>query len=187
MFNNSEKPFDSSLTGLGNSLTYLDKDPFNPNPTPLGLGQLPPLNTTLDNAGNILATARAVGTLTATRSFSDWVGSTDTNDYYSFSVGTPSNWSLSLTGLSANADVQLLNSSGSVITTSQNGGTTSESIARQLSAGTYYLRVYQSSGNTNYSLSLNATATPFDIAGNTIATASSVGALTATRSFSYWV
>ncbi|PPJ64318.1 pre-peptidase C-terminal domain-containing protein [Cuspidothrix issatschenkoi] len=187
MFNNSEKPFDSSLTGLGNSLTYLDKDPFNPNPTPLGLGQLPPLNTTLDNAGNILATARAVGTLTATRSFSDWVGSTDTNDYYSFSVGTPSNWSLSLTGLSANADVQLLNSSGSVITTSQNGGTTSESIARQLSAGTYYLRVYQSSGNTNYSLSLNATATPVDNAGNTLATARAVGALTATRSFSDWV
>ncbi|MBE9234459.1 PPC domain-containing protein, partial [Cuspidothrix issatschenkoi LEGE 03284] len=185
MFNNFEKPFDSSLTGLGNSPTYLDKDPFSPNPTPLGLGQLPPLNTTPDNAGNTLARARAVGTLTATQSFSDWVGSGDTNDYYSFNVGTQSNFSLSLTGLSANADVRLLNNFGSIITTSATTGTTSESITSQLSAGTYYVQVYQSSGNTNYSLSL--TALPADNAGNTLATARTVGTLTATQSFSDWV
>ena len=80
MFNNSEKPFDSSLAGLGNLQTYLDKDPFSPNPTPFGSGQLPSLNTPLDYAGSTLTTARAVGTLTATQSFSDWVGSADTND-----------------------------------------------------------------------------------------------------------
>jgi hypothetical protein len=61
---------------------------------------------------------------------------------------------LSLTGLSADADVQLLNSSGGVIFSSTAGGTTSESITHQLSAGTYYVRVYQYSGNTNYTLSL---------------------------------
>jgi hypothetical protein len=72
-------------------------------------------------------------------------------------VGTQSNFSLSLTGLSADADVQLLNSSGGVITRSQAFGNTSESITRQLSAGTYYARVYQFSGNTMYNLSLNAT------------------------------
>ncbi|MFO5494090.1 MAG: PPC domain-containing protein, partial [Cuspidothrix sp.] len=188
MFNNFENPFDSSLTGLGNSLTYLDKDPFNPNPTPLGSGQLPSLNTTLDYAGNTLATARAVGALTATRSFSDWVGSTDTNDYYSFNVGTQSNLSLSLTGLSDDADVQLLNSSGGVISGSYNWSSSSESITSQLSAGTYYVRVYQSSGNTNYSLSLNTAAVALaDNAGNTLATARAVGTLTATQSFSDWV
>ena len=112
----------------------------------------------VDNAGNTLATGRAVGTLTATQSFSDWVGSLDTNDYYKFNVGTQSNFSLSLTGLSADADVQLLNSSGGVISSSENDGIVSESITRQLSAGTYYARVYQFSGDTNYSLSLNATA-----------------------------
>jgi Flp pilus assembly protein TadD len=141
----------------------------------------------VDNAGNTLATARAVGTLTATQSFSDWVGSVDTNDYYSFNVGTQSNLTLSLTGLSADADVQLLNSSGTVITTSAAGGSSSESITRQLSAGTYYARVYRYSGDTTYGLSLNATALPVDNAGNTLATARAVGTLTATQSFSDWV
>ncbi|MDD1475316.1 peptidase S8 and S53 subtilisin kexin sedolisin, partial [Dolichospermum sp. ST_sed4] len=53
-----------------------------------------------DNAGNTLATARAVGTLTGAQSFSDWVGSVDIDDYYSFNVTTPSNVNLNLTGLS---------------------------------------------------------------------------------------
>ncbi|MFN5240283.1 MAG: PPC domain-containing protein, partial [Aphanizomenon sp.] len=181
----SEKSFDSSLSGLGNFSTYLDKDPLSSSPTVSSLQQLPSLNTPVDNAGNTLATARAVGTLTATQSFSDWVGSVDTNDYYKFNVGTQSNFSLSLTGLSADADVELLNSSGIRIAISQNCGTTSESITRQLSAGTYYARVYPYSGDTTYGLSLNATAVaPVDNAGNTLATARNVGTLTATQSFS---
>jgi hypothetical protein len=65
--------------------------------------------------------------------------------------------SLNLTGLIANANVELLNSSGGVISSSTAGGNTSESITSQLSAGTYYARVYQFSGNTIYNLSLNAT------------------------------
>ncbi|MCW9680135.1 PPC domain-containing protein [Dolichospermum planctonicum UHCC 0167] len=44
--------------------------------------------------------------------------------FISFNVGTQSNFSLSLTGLSADADVQLLNSSGGVISSSTAGGTT---------------------------------------------------------------
>ncbi|MFN8949830.1 MAG: hypothetical protein ACK5WC_01585, partial [Aphanizomenon sp.] len=115
MFDNS---FDSSLSGLGNFSTYLDKDHLSSSPTVSSLQQLPSLNTPVDNAGNTLATARSVGTLTATQSFSDAVGSVDTNDYYSFNVGIQSNLTLSLTGLTANADVQLLNGSGGVITTS---------------------------------------------------------------------
>ncbi|WP_201275496.1 PPC domain-containing protein, partial [Dolichospermum planctonicum] len=184
MFDNSEKSFDSSLSGLGNSSTYLDKDPLSSKPTEPGSQQLPSLTAPLDYAGNTRATARNVGTLTGAQSFSDWVGSADTNDYYKFNVGTQSNFSLSLTGLSADADVQLLNSSGGVISSSTAGGNTSESITRQLSAGTYYARVYRYSGDTNYSLSLNATATPVD---NTLATARNVGTLTGAQSFSDWV
>ncbi|UUO16041.1 pre-peptidase C-terminal domain-containing protein [Dolichospermum heterosporum] len=165
-------------------LTWI-KDPLNPNPTELGSQQLPPVNAPLDYAGNTRATARNVGTLTGSQSFNDWVGSSDTNDYYSFNVGTQSNLSLNLTGLTANADVQLLNSSGGVITTSAKTATTSESIASLLSAGAYFVRVYRSSGDTNYSLSLNAT--PVDSAGNTLVAARNVGTLTGTQSFSDWV
>ena len=82
MFDSSEKSFDSSLPGLGNSSTYLDKDPLNPNPE-FGLQQLPSLNAPLDYAGNTRSKARNVGTLTSLQSFNDWVGSADTNDYYS--------------------------------------------------------------------------------------------------------
>nr|NCQ97168.1 peptidase S8 [Microcystis aeruginosa W11-03] len=94
--------------------------------------------TTLDNT---LATARSITIGATPTTYSDFVGSTDTNDYYRFSLGTTSDFSLNLTGLSADADVSLLNSSGSVITSSTNGSTSSESITRQLSAGTYYVRV----------------------------------------------
>ena len=185
-FDNSEKSFDSSLSGLGNFLPYLDKDPLNPPKlTESSPQQLPSLNAPIDNAGNTLATARAVGTLTGSQSFNDWVGSADTNDYYKFNVGTQSNFSLSLTGLSADANIELLNSSGGVISRSTAVGNTSESITSQLSAGTYYARVYQYSGDINYSLSLNATAV--DYAGNTLTTARNVGTLTGTQSFNDWV
>ena len=113
-----------------------------------------------DNAGNTLATARNIGTLSSSQSFSDFVGSTDTNDYYRFDLSQSSNFSLSLNGLSADADVQLLNSSGTVLTSSANGGTTAESISSTLGTGTYYVRVFPYSGNTNYNLTLAAASAP---------------------------
>jgi hypothetical protein len=122
----------------------------------------------LDNAGNTLATARDITIGATPASYSDFVGSTDSNDYYRFSLGTSSNFSLSLTGLSADADVSLLDSNGSEITSSTNGSNSSESITGQLNAGTYFVRVYPYSGSTNYNLSLAAIP---DNAGNTLATA----------------
>lgn len=111
-----------------------------------------------DGAGNNLSNARLVGTLDGTQTFKDAVSTTDTDDYYRFTLNKNSDFSLTLNGLSADADVQLLNSSGTVVKTSQNGGTTSESIAMNLDAGDYFVRVYPfSSGNTNYNLSLSAT------------------------------
>jgi hypothetical protein len=119
-----------------------------------------PLTGPVDNAGNTLATARAITIGATPTSYSDFVGSTDTNDYYRFSVGATSNFSLNLTGLSADADVSLLNSSGGLITSSTNSGASNDSITRQLSAGTYYVRVYPYSGSTNYNLTLSATTAP---------------------------
>jgi len=114
--------------------------------------------SSVDLAGNTLATARAITVGSTTTTYTDWVGSTDTNDYYRFSLANSGNFNLGLTGMTADADVQLLNSSGSLIASSANGGTTSESITRQLSAGTYYIRVYPYSGSTNYNLAVSATS-----------------------------
>ena len=138
---------------------------------------------------NSTGTAYSVGTLSGTRSFSGFVGSSDTNDYYSFYIANTSNFSLSLNGLSADADVVLLNSSGSTIVSSTNSGSTSESITRQLNAGTYYARVYPfSSANTNYNLSLTAnTIAPTDNAGNSTVAARNIGTLSGTQNFSDFV
>jgi hypothetical protein len=125
-------------------------------------------NTPLDSAGNTLASARIISVGTTSTSYQDFVGSTDTNDYYRFTLTDTRNLALTLSGLSADADVQLLNSSGAVLQSSALGGTSSESISRQLTAGTYYIRVFPYSGSTNYTLSLFATP---DLAGNSLTAA----------------
>ncbi|MFZ4666183.1 MAG: BPSL0067 family protein [Prochlorotrichaceae cyanobacterium] len=142
-----------------------------------------------DNAGNSTGAARNIGTLIGTQNFSDFVGSADTNDYYRFSIANTSNFSLGLTGLSADAEVALLDANGSTIVSSTNGGSRDESISRQLNAGTYYARVYPfSSANTNYNLSLTANSVgPTDNAGNSTGAARNIGTLIGTQNFSDFV
>ncbi|WP_374489593.1 pre-peptidase C-terminal domain-containing protein [Zoogloea sp.] len=115
-----------------------------------------------DNAGNTLATARNIGTLGSTPlSLSDYVGSADTNDYYRFTLDATRNLRLTLAGLSADADLALLNSAGSVLRMSAVSGTVAENISYDgLAAGTYYVRVYPYSGSTNYTLSARALTPP---------------------------
>jgi pimeloyl-ACP methyl ester carboxylesterase len=113
-----------------------------------------------DNAGNALAEARDFDLLSGTQTANDFVGDGDANDYYSFSLGTASNFDLSLTGLSADANVQILNSSGVVIEGSANSGTTSELISRSLAAGTYYVQVSPNGTGANTFYDLNLSATP---------------------------
>jgi Ca2+-binding RTX toxin-like protein/pimeloyl-ACP methyl ester carboxylesterase len=88
----------------------------------------------------------------------DFVGTVDPNDFYRFTLNQRSNFNLTLDGLSEDANVELLNSSGGSITTSNYWGTTPDSITRTLDAGTYYIRVYQGRGaaNTNYKLDVTA-------------------------------
>jgi Bacterial pre-peptidase C-terminal domain len=107
-----------------------------------------------DYAGNTLGAARNVGALTTSNTFKDFVGADDTNDFYKFTLASTKPFTATLNGLSADANMQLIQSSGSVLVTSAHTGTTAESISRALAAGTYYVRVYPGSGGTNYSLNL---------------------------------
>jgi hypothetical protein len=126
----------------------------------------------IDLAGNTLATARQLGIGTGTVNPRDWVGSLDTNDYYRFTLNQNSNFNLSLNGLIANADVELLDSSNVAIAKSTNTGNLSEAIIRQLDAGTYFIRVYSGAGfNTNYNLGVFATPIINLEPGNTLSTA----------------
>lgn len=132
-----------------------------------------------------LAQAFSIGTLTS-YSTTDYVGNKgvilDSNDYYSFNISGNGTFSLNLNSLDGNANVQLLNSSGTKIAESLQLDTTPDSISTSLSSGTYYVRVFPgtATSSTNYNLQLSFNPDPADNAGNTLAQARNINTLTAT-------
>lgn len=105
-----------------------------------------------------LAAARSIGILSGSQSFSDWVGNLDGNDVYRFDLSQANSYCLiTLNGLSANADVELLSGTGALLARATSGGSTDEWISSALAAGTYFVRVYPFSGDTTYTLALSAT------------------------------
>jgi serine protease len=141
---------------------------------------LPPVTS---DPGNTFSQAYNIGVLNGTSTFSDFVGSTDTNDYYRFDLSASGSLNLVLNGLSADADVQVFNSAGTLVGSSYKGGSLAESINLSgLTAGTYYARVYQYSGNTNYNLNLTA-----DYAGNTTSNARNIDPITGIQTFRDYV
>ncbi|MGI0487175.1 cadherin-like domain-containing protein [Pantanalinema rosaneae CENA516] len=126
-----------------------------------------------DNVGNTLSQAQGIVLGSVAKTFTDSV-EFDDNDYYRFTLNSRSSFNLALTGLSANADVQVLNSSGAIVTdsdnialSSANGGTLPEIINTVLDPGTYYIRVFpgppvnpadpaNTTPSTNYSLNVLA-------------------------------
>lgn len=88
----------------------------------------------------------------------------DMRDYYKFEVdGTAKNVRIALTSLSQDLDIRLRNANGTVLASSLKSGKKSELITlSSLSAGTYYLEVYQgvSNARSSYALEINSTVTP---------------------------
>ena len=69
------------------------------------------------------------------------------NDYYKFVINSSGSATITLTNLPADYDLRIYRSNGtSQLAISQKGGTSSESISRTFSAGTYYARVYGYAG-----------------------------------------
>jgi hypothetical protein len=147
----------------------------------------------IDNAGDTAATARDVGVLGATRTFTDYVGdgsaffADDTDDFYRFTLGDrgPYTFSASISGLTDNADIQLIRDDNhnlavdddDALAVSTNTGTATDTISRTLTIpGVYYVHVLRVSGSTNYTLTMSATSK--DTAGNSLQTANQLGTLT---------
>ncbi|HEY9632537.1 MAG TPA: C2 family cysteine protease [Coleofasciculaceae cyanobacterium] len=141
----------------------------------------------VDYAGNTLPTARALDITPSPQTFKDWVGSLDTNDYYSFSLSGRSSFNLKLDGMTANADVRLLNSSGKVVASGIAGNTgAAESINSTLEKGNYYIQVFPvGTASTYYNLSVSAT--PVDYAGNTITDARNITVNSIPTTYQDWV
>lgn len=123
----------------------------------------------VDRAGNSLSKARNIRISATPKTFKDFIGSRD-RDYYRFRAATLSQFSLQMDGLSANANVALLNSRGQTVGKSTKAGTRVESIQALLAGGTYYVVVYprRPREQTSYNLTLSAAAagvtdSPFNI------------------------
>ena len=96
-----------------------------------------------------------------TRTFKEWVGSTDSDDYYGLTIGSTSDFNLELNGLSDDANVRLVDSNGDTIVDSYNYGTTAESINGTIFPGDYYIHVNPAWGydiDASYNLNVSVDA-----------------------------
>jgi hypothetical protein len=99
------------------------------------------------------------------------LGNGDPSDTYRFTVGTPGIFTAQLTGLTADADMELISDrnrngqveAGEVLAFPWERGTKRESMRRFLTTGDYFLRVNAvGNGSTNYALGTNFTAAASD-------------------------
>ena len=117
---------------------------------------------TIDTAGNALSTAFNLGSnLRGNATYQGAINIPDADDYYQFAIANRTNLTLGLTGLTADLNLQLLSSDGTVLQASSLAGTAPESIARSLEAGTYYARVFTNGGsNSPYKLGVSLGSVP---------------------------
>lgn len=126
-----------------------------------------PTSTIFVNDDNSRSRAFNFGSLTSSlvsnRSISEFVGISDTQDYYRFTVGSTGTLTVNLDRLAQNADLQLISSNGLVLSESTNSSNRAEFITQSLTAGEYFIRVYQgnSTSNTNYNLDFDFQPTTF--------------------------
>ncbi|EKQ69168.1 pre-peptidase C family protein [Leptolyngbyaceae cyanobacterium JSC-12] len=116
-----------------------------------------------DTAGNSLATATALNLTSAVQSFPDLVTPT-ANDYYRFALTVRSSLNVSITGLDADANLRLLDSTGNLVNIngvpqqSTNPGTFSELINTVLEPGAYFVQIAPAPAISlaNYTLNISA-------------------------------
>lgn len=137
--------------------------------------------------GETLETARNLGSLSGSTQISGWVGSTDAADVYRLQLNT-NNLNVSLTGLGADADLQVIrdvNSNGvidygDILAGSRRGSTFDETINLSgLGSGDYFVEVRYYSGDTRYTLKISDSFTNDQLGVET-----DLGDLTGTRVFS---
>jgi hypothetical protein len=94
---------------------------------------LPPLIASAPYLGSF-----AAGTV---KTITDSVSATSSDDYFRFALGSAQHLYLKLSNLSANANLELLDSAGKVIRSSARSGTNDEPVQIDLASGTYYAHV----------------------------------------------
>ena len=81
----------------------------------------------------------------------------DRIDVFRFAIANESLTMVTLSGMTANADLQLLDAEGNILQRSERPGAKDDSITRRLPAGTYFVRIIrQETDETDYTLDLAA-------------------------------
>jgi Bacterial pre-peptidase C-terminal domain/FG-GAP-like repeat len=111
----------------------------------------------LDESGSTTATALDLGSLNGAGNYAGLVSGLDNEDWFKFTLAASTSVNLALTGLTGNADLQLLNSAGGIVATSALTGTANETISQTLAAGSYFARVY-TTGNVSSRYQLGVSA-----------------------------
>jgi len=112
--------------------------------------------TSLDPDGS-MATATDLGVLSPgfPKVVTDSVSAADRNDYYRINIPWWRTLHIGLNGLTADADIRLLDNSGTMLAASTHSGTANESITRFMNPGIYFIKVSSYDGvHTNYGLSV---------------------------------
>ncbi len=146
-----------------------------------------------DAAGDTFGRARDIGALTSDRSFSDRVGGADKADVFKFRVDKSTEFTSTLSGLSADIDMYFFNSSGREVGRDAETGARTESLRLTLNRGEYYLLLIpRGSAESAYRLVIDVASSnqpanpqapaPTPVtggdAGNTFGRATDIGRLT---------
>ncbi|MBC1221479.1 pre-peptidase C-terminal domain-containing protein [Nostoc sp. UCD121] len=153
---NSGTQVDSIVRSLNTGTYYIRVFPVGGEATNYSLS-VSATDIPTDLAPNTRASARNIGNITSSsQNFNDFVGDIDADDYYFFNITKNANVQFSLTGLSGDADLRLLNSSGVEIAISEETGTNNESISTSLAAGNYFIWVNRfDNANAFYNLAVS--------------------------------
>ena len=164
-------------SGLNNGSNYR----FSANA--VGLGSTPvDTNFVFDQASDLGTLNGVIPTLQSE------IASDNYQNYYKFTLSENSNVNFKLSGLSQDANIELLSSQGNTIIYAANPGTVDETISKNLRAGVYYIRAYRGfSGDpfatpTSLTFKLDVSVTslgaiPIDIPGNSIDESKDLGTL----------
>lgn len=122
------------------------------------------LNRNTDLAGNSLRVAKDIGLLVGAAQFADTVNSTDVSDFFKFTLDRQAEFRARLAGMPAGTDANLslirdvdgdnIIDIGDTLASSTAAGNAIESILRNLTAGTYFIRVNRVAGTPSYNLRL---------------------------------
>src|SRR4051812_8478463 len=108
--------------------------------------------------GGSTAAALNIGSMSGVHRYTDSLSGKDRADYLKFDVANRGNINITLSGMKANIDIQLLNSSGQQLATSDNGGKSADRISRFINNGSYFIRIYPGKGfrGSAYRLAIQA-------------------------------